>query len=47
MDAVLAAGLGLRLLLRRNTWLLGWRPGMPGFSLSNLAVMLAGAGRQP
>jgi len=47
MDAVLAAGLGLRLLLRRNTWLLGWRPGMPGFSLSNLAVMLAGAGAMP
>lgn len=47
MDAVLTAGLGLRLLLRRNTWLLGWRPGMPGFSLSNLAVMLAGAGATP
>lgn len=37
------AGLASRLLFRRNAWLLGWRPGMPGFSLSSLAGMLAGA----
>lgn len=43
MDRAIAAGLAARLLFRRNSWLLGWRPGMPGFSLSNLAAMLAGA----
>jgi hypothetical protein len=41
------AGLDARLLFRRNAWLLGWRPGMPGFSLSSLAGMLAGAAALP
>jgi hypothetical protein len=43
MAAIIASGIEARLLFRRNDWLLGWRPGMPGFSLSNLAAMLAGA----
>ncbi|MHC1791274.1 hypothetical protein [Solidesulfovibrio sp.] len=43
MASVMAAGIDARLLFQRNPWLLGWRPGMPGFSLSNLAAMLAGA----
>ncbi len=47
MAAVVASGLSHRLLFRRNAWLLGWRPGMPGFSLSNLATMLAGAAALP
>ena len=47
MDAAIAAGRQTRLLFLRNSWLLGWRPGMPGFSLSNLAAMLAGASSLP
>lgn len=47
LDSVIAAGLESRLLVQRNPWLLGWRPGMPGFSLSNLAAMLAGATALP
>jgi hypothetical protein len=43
MDRAIEAGVAARLLFARNSWLLGWRPGMPGFSLSNLAAMLAGA----
>lgn len=43
LDSVISAGIESRLLVQRNPWLLGWRPGMPGFSLSNLAAMLAGA----
>lgn len=47
MAAVTRAGQDARLLFQRNPWLLGWRPGMPGFSLSNLAAMLAGAAALP
>jgi len=47
MEAVIEAGIRSRLLFRRKDWLLGWRPGMPGFSLSNLAAMLAGAAALP
>jgi hypothetical protein len=47
MAAVIAAGLDARLLFHRNDWLLGWRPGMPGFSLSCLAAMLDGAAALP
>jgi hypothetical protein len=47
LESVIAAGIEARLLMRRNDWLLGWRPGMPGFSLSNLAALLAGASALP
>ncbi len=47
MTAIIASGTEARLLFRRNDWLLGWRPGMPGFPLSNLAAMLAGAAALP
>ncbi|EFL49517.1 conserved hypothetical protein [Solidesulfovibrio fructosivorans JJ]] len=47
MNAAIVAGRQARFLFPRNTWLLGWRPGMPGFSLSNLAAMLAGAAALP
>jgi len=47
LESVIVAGLEARLLVQRNPWLLGWRPGMPGFSLSNLAAMLAGAAALP
>ncbi len=47
LDAAIEAGIQSRLLFRRKDWLLGWRPGMPGFSLSNLAAMLAGAAALP
>ncbi|KHK01922.1 hypothetical protein [Desulfovibrio sp. TomC] len=47
LESVISAGIDSRLLLQRNAWLLGWRPGMPGFSLSNLAAMLAGAAALP
>lgn len=47
MDTAIAAGRQARLLFLRNSWLLGWRPGLPGFSLSNLAAMLAGAAALP
>lgn len=43
MERAIEAGLAARLLFRRNSWLLGWRPGVPGFPLTNLAAMLAGA----
>uniref|UniRef100_I2PXF1 Biotin-protein ligase N-terminal domain-containing protein n=1 Tax=Desulfovibrio sp. U5L TaxID=596152 RepID=I2PXF1_9BACT len=42
LDAAIEAGQAARLLFQRTPWLLGWRPGMPGFSLSNLAGLLAG-----
>ncbi|UJX42383.1 hypothetical protein K9F62_06840 [Desulfovibrio sp. JY] len=47
MAAAILAGRQARFLFARNTWLLGWRPGMPGFPLSNLAAMLAGAAALP
>jgi hypothetical protein len=47
LESVIASGIESRLLLQRNAWLLGWRPGMPGFSLSNLTAMLAGAAALP
>jgi hypothetical protein len=47
MATLVAAGITQRLLFHRNAWLLGWRPGMPGFSLSNLAAMLAFAAGRP
>lgn len=47
MASIITAGIEARLLFHRNDWLLGWRPGMPGFSLSNLAAMLAGAASLP
>ncbi len=47
MAAAIQAGLDARLLFRRNDWLLGWRPGMPGFSLSNLAALLSGVAALP
>jgi len=47
MAALLAAGFSQRLLFRRTAWLLGWRPGLPGFPLSCLAAMLAGATSLP
>lgn len=47
MAELLAAGVAQHLLFRRTDWLLGWRPGLPGFPLSSLAVMLAGATAWP
>lgn len=47
IESVIAAGIEARLLMRRSHWLLGWRPGMPGFSLSNLSALLAGASALP
>ena len=47
MAALLAAGFAQRLLFRRTDWLLGWRPGLPGFPLSSLAVLLAGVTAWP
>ena len=47
METVISAGKTARLLFQRNPWLLGWRPGIPGFPLSNLAAMLAGATALP
>ena len=47
IESVIAAGIEARLLMRRSDWLLGWRPGMPGFSLSNLSALLAGASALP
>lgn len=47
LAGVVAAGISQRLLFHRNAWLLGWRPGMPGFPLSNLAALLAFAAGQP
>lgn len=47
MAKAVAAGRVARLLFQRKPWLLGWRPGMPGFSLSALAAMLAGASALP
>lgn len=47
LGRLVAAGIAQRLLFHRNSWLLGWRPGMPGFPLSNLAAMLAFAAGTP
>lgn len=40
LDAVIDLGVAHRLLFRRNPWLLGWRPGTPGFAVSNLRAMV-------
>ena len=47
LAGLVATGIAQRLLFHRNSWLLGWRPGMPGFPLSNLAAMLAFAAGRP
>jgi len=39
LDAVIDLGIAHRLLFRRSPWLLGWRPGTPGFAVSNLRAM--------
>ncbi|MFZ5810937.1 MAG: BPL-N domain-containing protein [Thermodesulfobacteriota bacterium] len=47
LNEVIELGIAHRLLFRRNTWLLGWRPGTPGFAVSNLRAMLRQAVRLP
>jgi hypothetical protein len=47
LDEVIELGIAHRLLFRRNPWLLGWRPGAPGFAVSNLRAMLRQAVRLP
>lgn len=47
LAVAIEAGQAARLLFRRTPWLLGWRPGMPGFFLSNLAGLLAGVAALP
>lgn len=47
MAELVAAGLAQHLLFRRTSWLVGWRPGLPGFSLTSLAAGLAGAAELP
>ena len=39
MDEAVALGLENGLLYRRNPWLFGWRPGTPGFAISNLYAL--------
>ncbi|MDQ7831799.1 MAG: hypothetical protein RDU30_08705 [Desulfovibrionaceae bacterium] len=39
LDAVIDLGIAHRLLFHRSPWLLGWRPGTPGFAVSNLRAM--------
>lgn len=40
LEEVIELGVEHRLLYRRSPWLLGWRPGTPGFAVSNLRAML-------
>ncbi len=40
LERAIELGIAHRLLFRRNAWLLGWRPGAPGFAVSNLRAML-------
>ncbi len=47
LEEVIELGVAHRLLFRRNAWLLGWRPGAPGFAVSNLRAMLRQAGSLP
>jgi hypothetical protein len=44
MDEAVALGLENGLLYRRNPWLFGWRPGTPGFAVSNLYALFRQAG---
>jgi len=44
MDEAVALGLEHGLLYRRNAWLFGWRPGTPGFAVSNLYALYRQAG---
>lgn len=44
MDEAVGLGLEYGLLYRRNPWLFGWRPGTPGFAVSNLYALFRQAG---
>jgi hypothetical protein len=47
LEAVIELGVEHHLLFRRSPWLLGWRPGAPGFAVSNLRAMLHQAASTP
>lgn len=47
LSAVIELGVEHRLLFTRSPWLLGWRPGTPGFAVSNLRAMLHQAASLP